>query len=109
MGYLNRLYNSSGYLANVHQSAVDLNVVDQAKLTFSDHFVKKADFFRLDHVTLGYTFNNVIGKSLNVYTTVQNPLVVTKYDGLDPELGNGIDNNIYPRPLTYLLGLNVNF
>jgi iron complex outermembrane receptor protein len=109
MGYLNRLYNSSGYLANVHQSAVDLNVVDQAKLTFSDHFVKKADFFRLDHVTLGYTFNNVIGKSLNVYTTIQNPLVVTKYDGLDPELGDGIDNNVYPRPRTYLLGLNVNF
>lgn len=109
MGYLNRLYNTSNYLANVHQSAIDLNVVDQAELTFSDHFVKKADFFRLDHVTLGYTFNNLIGKSLNVYTTVQNPLVVTKYDGLDPEIGSGIDNNVYPRPRTYLLGVNVNF
>ena len=109
MGYLNRLYNTSGYLANVHQSAVDLNVVDQAKLTFSDHYVKNADFFRIDHVTLGYTFEKLIGQSMNVYTTIQNPLVITKYDGLDPEIGNGIDNNIYPRPRTYMLGINVSF
>jgi iron complex outermembrane receptor protein len=108
MGYLNRLYNSQRYLANVHQSAVDLQVVDQAKLTFSDHFVTKANFFRLDHVTVAYNFQKLLGKSLNIYATIQNPLVVTKYDGLDPEIGNGIDNNIYPRPRTYLLGLNFN-
>lgn len=108
MGYLNRLYNSQRYLANVHQSAVDLQVVDQANLTFSDHFVTKANFFRLDHVTVAYNFQKLLGKSLNIYATIQNPLVVTKYDGLDPEIGNGIDNNIYPRPRTYLLGLNFN-
>jgi iron complex outermembrane receptor protein len=44
-----------------------------------------------------------------VYVTVQNPLVVTKYDGLDPEIGNGIDNTIYPKPRTFLLGFGVNF
>jgi iron complex outermembrane receptor protein len=109
MGYLNRLYHSTKYLVNVHQSAVDLNVDDQANLTFSDHFVTKADFFRLDHVTLGYNFENLIGKYLNLYATIQNPFVITPYDGLDPEIGNGIDNNIYPRPRTYVLGLNVNF
>lgn len=109
MGYLNRLYGTTRYLSNVNQSAVDLNVVDQAKLTFSDHFVTNASFFRLDHVTLGYNFKNLIGKNLRLYGTVQNPLVITNYGGLDPELGNGIDNNVYPRPRTYVFGLSVNF
>ncbi|MBC7773877.1 MAG: hypothetical protein H7246_00455, partial [Phycisphaerae bacterium] len=109
MGYLKRLYGSSKYLSNVNQSAVDLNVEDQANLTFSDHFITEASFFRVDHITLGYSFDHLIGKYLNLYTTVQNPFVITKYKGLDPEIGNGIDNQIYPRPRTYVLGLNVNF
>jgi iron complex outermembrane receptor protein len=34
---------------------------------------------------------------------------ITKYKGIDPEVFQGIDNNIYPRPFTLLLGLNLNF
>jgi hypothetical protein len=34
---------------------------------------------------------------------------ITKYDGLDPEISGGRDNNLYPRPITFTLGLNVNF
>jgi iron complex outermembrane receptor protein len=109
MGYLNRLYASTKYLSNVHKSAVDLQVNDQGKLTFSDHFITNASFIRLDHVTAGYTFNQLLGKVLRVYATIQNPVVFSRYDGLDPELGNGIDNNIYPRPRTYLAGVSVNF
>ena len=108
IGYLNRL-NNGGVLFNVHKSAVDLNVEDQGNLTFSDYFVKEASFLRFDHFTAGYNFNNVLGKFLRVYTTVQNPFYFTKYDGLDPELGNGIDNNVYPRPRTFVLGVNVDF
>jgi iron complex outermembrane receptor protein len=129
MGYLNRLYAPS-YLSNINQSGVDLNVFDQANLTFSDHFVKKADFFRIDHFTLAYDLSHVFQKNVplgisdvnadfgkrngfisyfNVYATIQNPFVVTSYDGLDPEITNGIDNNIYPRPRTFLVGVNVNF
>ena len=33
----------------------------------------------------------------------------TDYDGIDPEVDGGIDNYIYPRPLTILVGLNLNF
>lgn len=109
MGYLNRLYGTTRYLSNVNQSAVALNVEDQANLTFSDHFVTNAAFFRLDHVTLGYNFNKLIGRNFRLYATVQNPLVVTNYGGLDPEIGNGIDNSIYPRPRTFVFGLSVNF
>ncbi len=109
MGYFDRMYGTTGTLWNVNQSAVDLNVISQANLTFSDHFVKKANFLRLDHITLGYNFRDLIGHGIRVYTTVQNPFVVTKYDGLDPEIGNGIDNNIYPRPRTFVIGVNADF
>jgi len=34
---------------------------------------------------------------------------LTKYKGLDPEVFNGIDNNLYPRPISFILGLNLNF
>ncbi|MBK8701742.1 MAG: SusC/RagA family TonB-linked outer membrane protein [Saprospiraceae bacterium] len=108
MGYLARAFASNAVLWNVHQSAVDNNVVNQSALTFSDHFVRDASFFRLDHVTLGYNFPGAL-RGIRIYTTIQNPLVISNYDGLDPEIGNGIDNNIYPRPRTYLGGVSINF
>ena len=40
---------------------------------------------------------------------VQNPFVITKYKGLDPEVGGGVDKNIYPRPVTFSLGLVAQF
>jgi iron complex outermembrane receptor protein len=58
---------------------------------------------------LGYRFDQLLGDVLRVYTTVQNPFILTKYEGLDPEIGNGIDNNFYPRPRTFLLGVSVTF
>ncbi len=78
-------------------------------MTFSDYFVTEASFFLMDHITLGYSFDKLIGNYLRIYTTVQNPFVITKYEGLDPELGNGIDNNVYPRTRTFLFGLSVDF
>jgi iron complex outermembrane receptor protein len=108
MGYLARAYASNNVHWGVHQSAVDLNVVNQSALTFSDHFISNASFLRLDHVTLGYNLPKFLN-GVRIYATIQNPLVVTKYKGLDPELGNGIDNNIYPRPRTFLGGISVNF
>ena len=67
------------------------------------------DSFRIDHITLGYSFDKFVGRFMRVYATVQNPFVITKYKGLDPELGNGIDNNIYPRPRTFVFGVSVDF
>lgn len=111
MGHLLRVYvdNGGGALWNVHQSAVDLNVYSQANLTLSDHFVKKADFFRMDHITLGYSFNDLIGDFLRISVTAQNPFVITSYDGLDPEIFGGIDNNFYPRSRTFVFGVAVEF
>ncbi|HZV70622.1 MAG TPA: SusC/RagA family TonB-linked outer membrane protein [Saprospiraceae bacterium] len=119
-GYLSRLYLSTGgeSLWNVTQSAVDLNVFSQANLTFSDHFVTKADFIKLDHVTAGYNFNFKSGRFIRLYVTIQNALTITSYEGLDPELFSrgtgpeivaGIDQNIYPRPRTMVFGVSVEF
>ena len=108
-GYLKRLYNSGGSLWNVNQSAITNNVQEQGNLTFSDHFVTKATFFRMDHITVGYDLGDIIGESFRVHATVQNPFVVTSYGGLDPETFGGIDNNVYPRSTTVSFGINLEF
>lgn len=109
MGYLQRLYHPTNYLQNVHRDAVTNNISEQRNTIFSDHYVRDASFFRIDHITLGYSFDKLIGRFMRVYATVQNPFVITTYEGLDPELGNGIDNNIYPRPRTFVFGVSVDF
>jgi len=105
----NITYNSVGYLGNIHQSYTETNFVDPQYL--SDHWIESGTFFRIDHVTLGYDLGDVLGenRSLRVYGTVQNPILVTGYSGLDPEISSGIDNNIYPRARVYLLGVNASF
>lgn len=98
-----------GSLSNLFQSAIDAGFYDYNKL--SNYWVTDASFLRMDNINLGYTFNNV-GKTkigIRIYGMVQNVFVITKYKGLDPEIPSGIDNNIYPRPRTYTLGVNFNF
>ena len=82
----------------------------------SDYYVRDGSFFKIDNITLGYTFPNLAKSAkldrslgLNIFATVQNVCTFTKYDGLDPEVFGGIDNNLYPRPRTYILGLKFNF
>lgn len=77
----------------------------------SDQFVQNASFMKCDNITLGYTFKKLFGAPIGgrVYAAVQNVFTITKYKGLDPEVEKGLDNNIYPRPLTTLIGLSLNF
>ena len=51
-------------------------------------------------------FKKISGR---VYATANNVFTITKYDGLDPEVGNGFDSNMYPRPFSVIVGLNLNF
>ena len=62
-------------------------------------------------MNVGYNVGKVFNDkaSLRVSANVQNLFVITKYKGLDPEISGGIDNNFYPRPRTFVLGLNLNF
>jgi len=77
----------------------------------SNYWLRNASFLRCDNITLGYTWNDIAGKipQIRVYGAVQNPFVITKYNGLDPEVFSGIDNNVYPRPVTFTLGVMATF
>ena len=77
----------------------------------SDLFMENASFLKIDNITLGYSFKNLFHSRLNgrIYATAQNVWTWTKYSGIDPEVQSGIDNNIYPRPFTAIIGLNLNF
>lgn len=109
-GELSRFYRPEGpYIANVHSSALD--VMFYSPQYFSDYYIKNGSFFRMDDMTLSYLFENVINDDINISlsATVNNAFVITKYDGLDPEVSDGIDNNIYPRPRVFMFGVNVQF
>ena len=81
-----------------------------AGLLLSDYFVEDASFVRCDNITLGYTWPKILNNMrLRLFGAVQNPFVITKYTGLDPEVFSGIDSNVYPRPITFSLGLVANF
>ncbi len=86
----------------------------------SDYFVQNASFFKLDNLSAGYQIDKLIKSvSARVSLTVQNVFTITKYKGIDPEVGYsevggiknipGIDNNAYPRPRTFLFGINLTF
>ena len=108
-GSLNNLYWSSNYLLNVNQNALTTGFENPEY--FSDYYVKNASFLRLDNISLGHTFKNLNADkmSLRLYGTVQNVFVVSDYEGLDPEVSNGIDNNIYPRPRVFMMGLSIDY
>ena len=77
---------------------------------YTDIFVENASFLRCDNITLGYSFApKNVKLTGRVYATVSNPFVITGYSGLDPEHFGGIDNNIYPRCMTTLLGVSLQF
>lgn len=80
-------------------------------MQMSDYFVRNASFVRCDNITLGYTWSELLNNTLRIrlYGAVQNPFVITKYNGVDPEVFSGIDNSVYPRPTTYSLGIVASF
>ncbi|MGL5112028.1 MAG: SusC/RagA family TonB-linked outer membrane protein [Flavobacterium sp.] len=118
----NNVDSNNGTLAGVFLRNTDLsnavhNVLEtgftsnDTKRYESDYYIQDASFLRLDNVSIGYTFNQKPDSDTLVKLSfgAQNVFILTKYTGIDPEISGGIDNNLYPRPLTFTLGLNVNF
>ena len=111
------LYSSgNNFFGNRPVAALDYNwqTYDlEAKL--SDHWVQNGSFLKCDNITLGYSFDSLFkggnykGIGGRIYATASNVFCITKYKGIDPEVFGGIDNNLYPRPLSFILGLNLNF
>ena len=99
------VYNQSGFFNNIPKQS------ENAKFTntqyFSDFYIENASFFKMDNMSVGYNFDQFYKTRLSF--AVQNVFTITKYHGLDPEVNGGIDNNFYPRPRVFVLGVNLTF
>jgi len=86
--------------------------------------IEDGSFLRLNTLTVGYTIpKSIMSKvkisNLRIYGSVYNVFTVTGYSGLDPEVSTngagssyptpGEDYGTYPRPRSFILGLNINF
>jgi iron complex outermembrane receptor protein len=100
---------ASGYLSNRVKNVVETGFENSQY--YSDYYIENGSFMKLDNVSLGYNLNNLWQDKLNlrVYLTAQNLVTITKYSGLDPEVFSGIDNNIYPRPRIFQLGVSLTY
>ena len=109
--------NKDNIFRNTTAEAVDLGFWGKtSKATnTSDYFVRNASYLKCTNMTLGYSFPALIKAgaekicSGRIFFTVQNPFIISKYKGIDPEVSSGIDSNPYPRPISFQLGLNLNF
>lgn len=110
-GVLRQIQNPINFIGNASANYRETNFSNNQY--FSDYYVENSSFFRLDNINLGYNWGSVLkGRaSMRIAASIQNVFVITKYKGLDPENANetGVDNNIYPRPRTFSLGVNLDF
>lgn len=108
-GAYNSVSTGMGYIGNTNIDYLNTRFTNSQ--FFSDYYVENASFLRMDNISLGYNFGRIWRDkaSLKLSAIVQNVFVITKYTGLDPEVYSGIDNNIYPRPRIYSLGINVSY
>lgn len=101
--------------ATYNDDAVGSNVPSSA-------WIEDGSFIKLKNITVGYTFpssiiNKISATKLRVYVSSQNLFTITKYSGLDPEIGlqngnatqNGVDNGTYPSSRYFTVGLNLTF
>ena len=105
-------YGGKGFVTNLYNGFQDtgFTLLNTSEQMASDYFLENASFLKMDNLTLGYSFQNLFAAKLSgrISASVQNVFTISKYSGLDPECG-AIDSNIWPRPRTYTIGLNLNF
>ena len=109
-------YAQSGFLPGTNALDDPLTYTLSETPRFSNYYLEKGSFMRLDNLTLGYKIKALNG--IRVYFTAQNLFVITKYKGLDPEVpmdsGDGLTPGVeprefYPKARTFSVGLNLNF
>lgn len=107
--YVQSVYSDQGNFSNILRATRETGFQNQQ--LYSDYFLEKGAFFRLDNISLGYTFRKLWddASSLRLTFGVQNVAVFTGYSGIDPEIHNGIDKEVYPRPRVFSLSANLNF
>jgi TonB-linked SusC/RagA family outer membrane protein len=86
----------------------------------SDYYLEDADYIRISNVTIGYSFKGMLNDlplaDAKLYVQGKNLGVITRYSGIDPEVGyagtawgSGLDLGLYPLARTFLVGLNLTF
>lgn len=85
----------------------------------TSYYIENGDYFKLSTLTLGYTYtpkNKTYIQNARIYGSVYNVFTITKYKGMDPELGSdnfwyaGVDDrDKYPTVRSFTIGLNVTF
>ncbi len=111
-GIQRNIINPLNYLSNGSSNVLESGFTGSGQRFFqSDYYVQNASFLRMDNINIGYNIGKLFNDkaTLRANANVQNAFVITKYKGADPEINNGIDNNFYPRPRTYVLGVNLDF
>jgi iron complex outermembrane receptor protein len=105
------ILNPNNYLQNTTRDIYNTGFQGGSpNLLFTDYFVQNASFLKMDYLSLSYNFGKVF-RGINVSSsfTIQNVFTMTKYTGIDPEIYNGIDNNLYPFSRTFSLGLRFTY
>ena len=105
-------FNNQGFINNYYQDAGKYGWTHSSEnfQKASDLYLENASFLKMDNITVGYTFDKFFTDKISgrVSASVQNVFTITNYSGLDPET-SAIDSNIWPRPRTFTIGLNLNF
>ena len=111
-GISRNILNPLGYLSNGSKDILTSGITGYSTDYYlSDYYIQNASFLRMDNINVGYNMGKVLKDkaSLRLNFNVQNVFIITKYKGVDPEIGGGIDNNFYPRPRTFVFGANLDF
>lgn len=111
-GTQRNILNPLGYINNGSSDVLTTGFSGNSdKAILSDYYVQNASFLKMDNASLGYNFGKIFNGSANlsINANVQNVFTITKYKGVDPEISSGLDNNLYPRPRTFVLGANIKF
>lgn len=109
-GVARNILNPSGFINNATTDIYNTNFNNNQY--YSDYYINNASFLRMDNLGLVYNVGHLDKEktvTMMINANVQNVFVISKYKGVDPELFNGIDYTLYPRPRVYSLGLNFGF
>lgn len=108
LGNYSQTLNPNNFLMNTVKDINNTGFFTRQLL--SDYYIQNASFLKMDYLQIGYDFGKVAKVAdLKLNFSIQNVFTITKYNGIDPEIAGGIDNNFYPNPRTFSLGLSLNF
>jgi TonB-linked SusC/RagA family outer membrane protein len=102
---------------SVYQSPIKESLVNPSQSP-SSRYIENGNYLKMANLTLSYKPGNIAKtfKGTNIYLTVQNLFLITKYQGFDPEVNVdrningipslGIDYMRYPSSRSFIFGIN---